>query len=89
MKKIDNGLVLTTCGGDGQFGYKKSLDQNNIINTMVEDNFKNENVDFLKYPFNIKGSDERQYSSQAFKINTITITKNKYYDIFLLSYLIR
>ena len=32
------------------------------------------------YPFSIRGSDERQYSSQAFRINTATITKDKYFE---------
>ena len=38
-------------------------------------------ADFDKnVPFDIHGSDERQFSSQAFRINTVTIAKSKYYD---------
>ena len=32
------------------------------------------------YSYLDRGSDERQYSSQAFNINTISITKDKYYE---------
>ena len=32
------------------------------------------------FPFDINGSDERQFSSQFFKINTCSIFKDKYYD---------
>ena len=33
-----------------------------------------------KYQFDIFGSDERQFSSQGFKINMASITKDKYYE---------
>jgi aminopeptidase-like protein len=80
MKGIDNGLVLTTCGGPGQYGYKQSWDKSNFINGMIEDVFKDNGIEFLTYPFDIHGSDERQYSSQGFKINCATISKDKYYE---------
>lgn len=80
MKDIQNGLVLTTCGGLGQYGYKQSWQKENFINEMVEDVFKENNIDFLTYPFDIHGSDERQYSSQGFKINCATISKDRYYE---------
>jgi len=80
MKDISNGLVLTTCGGPGQFGYKQSWEKDNFINQMVEDVFEENNLDFLTYLFDIHGSDERQYSSQGFKINCTTITKDRYYE---------
>ena len=80
MKAIDNGLVITTCGGLGDFGYKQSWEENNFINSMVEDVFKENQIDFLTYPFDIHGSDERQYSSQGFKINCATISKDRYYE---------
>ena len=80
MKNIKEGLVITTCGGPGKFGYKQSWDKNHSINNMIEDVFKEYNKDFITYPFDIHGSDERQYSSQAFRINCVTISKDKYYE---------
>lgn len=80
MKAIDNGLVITTCGGLGDFGYKQSWDEDNFINCMIEDLFRENQIDFLTYPFDIHGSDERQYSSQGFKINCATISKDRYYE---------
>jgi len=80
MKNIDNGLVITTCGGPGKFGYKQSFENNNFINSMIEEVFAENNLDFVAYPFDIHGSDERQYSSQGFKINCATISKDKYYE---------
>jgi aminopeptidase-like protein len=80
IKGIKNGLVITTCGGLGDFGYKQSWQQDNFINSMIEDVFKQNNVKFITYPFDIHGSDERQYSSQGFKINCATISKDRYYE---------
>ena len=80
MKNIKNGLILTTCGGLGQYGYKQSWQKDNFINEMIEDVFKENNIEFLTYPFDIHGSDERQYSSQGFKINCATISKDRYYE---------
>lgn len=80
MKAIKNGLVLTTCGGLGQYGYKQSWQKENFINEMIESVFKENSIDFITYPFDIHGSDERQYSSQGFKINCATISKDRYYE---------
>jgi aminopeptidase-like protein len=80
MKNIDSGFVVTTVGGNGKIGYKQSFDANHEINKIIEDVFIENKVDFITYPFDIRGSDERQYSSQGFRINTATITKDKYYE---------
>ena len=80
LKEIDVALVMTTCGGPGKFGYKQSWEKSHYINELVEQVFNSHETEYIKYPFDIHGSDERQYASQAFRINTITITKDKYYE---------
>jgi aminopeptidase-like protein len=80
MKRIDSGLVVTTVGGPGTFGYKQSFDREHPINAMIEEVFDEAGVEFVTYPFDIHGSDERQYSSQGFRINVASITKEKYYE---------
>lgn len=80
IKKIDHGLVISNVGGPGKFGYKQSFEQNSYINTAVEQVFKDNKKEYYTYPFDISGSDERQYSSQAFRVNTVSITKDKYYE---------
>jgi aminopeptidase-like protein len=80
MKKIRAGFVVTTVGGQGVFGYKQSHDKQDPINGIVEDVFRENHIEFLTYPFSLHGSDERQYSSQGFRINTVSITKDKYYE---------
>ena len=73
-------MVITTVGGPGKFGYKQSWQSEHQINRDIEKIFKQKRVNYIKYPFSIRGSDERQYSSQAFKLNMATITKDKYFE---------
>lgn len=80
MQKIDTGLVITTVGGPGKFGYKQSFDPDHAINRLIEDVFSETGMDYLTYPFDIHGSDERQYSSQCFRINAATICRDRYYE---------
>lgn len=80
MKQIDMGFVITTVGGPGKMGYKQSWQKDHMVNKMIEEVFKEAGHNFITYPFDIHGSDERQYSSQAFRINVATICKDKYYE---------
>ena len=80
MKSIDTGMVVTTVGGPGKFGYKQGFNINHSINAIIENIFNEEGIDYITYPFDIHGSDERQYSSQGFQINIASITKDRYYD---------
>ena len=80
MKEIDTGLVVTCVGGQGQYGYKQSYDKGAYINQLTEDVFNENDEGFKVYPFSVHGSDERQYSSQGFRINCVSICKDKYYD---------
>jgi aminopeptidase-like protein len=80
MKDIDTGLVITCVGGPGEYSYKQSLNSKHYINSLTEEVFREGGINFSTYPFDIHGSDERQYSSQRFRINTTTICKDKYYE---------
>ena len=37
MKKIKEGIVITTVGGKGKFGYKKTWDSNHWLNNLIEE----------------------------------------------------
>lgn len=80
MKNIKDGFVITTVGGPGKLGYKQSFDSSHCINKIIEQTFTDRRIDFVRYPFDVHGSDERQYSSQGFRINVATICKDKYYE---------
>jgi aminopeptidase-like protein len=80
MKKVQSGLVVTSVGGPGSFGYKQSYNPHHSVNALIEEVLVEEGIDFVTYPFDIHGSDERQYSSQGFRINVASLTKDKYYE---------
>jgi aminopeptidase-like protein len=80
MQKIDMGLVITTVGGPGLFGYKQSWQADHPINKMIETVLQEAGKPYKFYPFDIHGSDERQYSSPGFRINIATICKDRYYE---------
>ena len=80
MKKINGGYIPTTVAGPGKFGYKMTYQGDSDIDRVVMLTFNELGIDFIKYPFDINGSDERQYSSQAFRIPMGTICKDKYYE---------
>ena len=80
MRRIDVGLVITTVGGPGPFGYKQSWQAEHSINRLIEQVFRESGVEYRTYPFDVHGSDERQYSSQGFRINAATLCKDRYYE---------
>ena len=74
------GLVITTVGGPGPFSYKQSWEKDHVINKVIEKVFEEEKEDLIIHPFDVHGSDERQFSSPGFRINMSSIFKDKYYE---------
>ena len=74
------GFVLSTVAGPGKFGYKRSFLGDHLIDRAVRATFRELDLEYIEYPFDINGSDERQYSSPAFRIPMGTICKDKYYE---------
>ena len=75
---IEGGFVVSCVAGPDSFGYKKTYLGDHIIDKAIKYALRDKN--YITYPFEPIGSDERQYSSPAFKIPTSTITKSKYYE---------
>ena len=80
LENVMTGFVITTVGGPDKVSYKQSWDKNHWINYLVEKILYCERKEFITYPFDIHGSDERQYSSPPFRLNTISIFRSKYYE---------
>ena len=79
-KKLSGGFITSTVAGPGKFGYKRSFLSNHLIDRVVRKTFQELDLEYIEYPFDVNGSDERQYSSPAFRIPIGTITKSKYYE---------
>ncbi|KAF6246729.1 peptidase M28 [Nitrosopumilus sp. b3] len=80
MSKVDGGFVLTCVGGPSKFSYKETFLENCFIDKIVDESFKESNVDYIRYPFDINGSDESHFSAPYFRIPIGTICKDKYYE---------
>ncbi len=80
MQALDCGFVITCVAGRGPWGFKGSIHGEHRINRVVETVLREYEQPALRYPFDPHGSDERQYSSPGFRINTASITKDKYYE---------
>ncbi len=80
MRAVEEGFVISCVAGRGPHGYKASFNPSHRINRVVEEAFAARGMTPLRYAFDPHGSDERQYASPAFRINTATICKDKYYE---------
>lgn len=80
MKNVSGGFVITTVAGPGRLGFKHTFLGDHLIDRVVSRTFREEGLERNFFPFDIKGSDERQYSSQYFRIPMGTICKDKYYE---------
>ncbi len=77
---IAGGFLPSTVAGPGPFGYKRTFLGNSIIDRVVRQTFRELRLDYIEYPFDINGSDERQFSAPAFRIPIGMICKDKYYE---------
>jgi len=79
FKLIKCGVVVSCVGGPGKIYLKKSWNKNHFINLLAYKSLKKLSTKYISNEFDINGSDERQFSSIGFRLNTITISKNQYY----------
>ena len=79
FNNINTGFNISCVGGKGMFSVKQSVDKDHYINDLVIEVLKNK-IKFKLFPFDINGSDERQYSYFGNKLNIISLHKDKYYD---------
>jgi aminopeptidase-like protein len=80
FRNVVGGTVITTVGGPGRLGMKSSFDRNSPIERAARKAIGEFEPNWIEYPFVPDGSDERQYSSPGFRIPTVTICKDKYYE---------
>lgn len=80
MTKIDGGMIMSCCAGQGKFAYKESYLGDSLIDRAVRVVFRDANRELWHRPFAPDGSDERQYSMPAFRIPMGILAKDKFYD---------
>ena len=80
VRALTGGFVLTTVAGPGKFGYKRTFSGDSIMDRVVRLTFRELGLEFTEYPFDVNGSDERQYSTPGLRVPVGTICKDKYYE---------
>ena len=80
MKKINGGYVLTCVAGPNKFSYKPTFSENSFIDEIVDQTFKESEIDYTKYSFDVNGSDESHFSAPFFRIPVGTVCRDKYYE---------
>ena len=80
MQRLRGGWIPTTVAGPGPFGYKHTFRGDDLIDRVVLQTFREQGVEPILYPFDVNGSDEKQYSAPGFRIPVGTICKAKYYE---------
>jgi aminopeptidase-like protein len=80
VRAFAGGFVATTVAGPGHFGYKRTWRGDALIDRAVRLTFKELGLEYTEYPFEVNGSDERQYSTPGLRLPVGTICKDKYYE---------
>ncbi len=80
MRRLEAALVVATVAGPGPLGYKQSFLGTHLIDRAIRRSFAELGIEPLTYPFDVNGSDERQFSSPYFRIPCATICKDKYHE---------
>ena len=77
-KLLKAGLVVTCVGDSGSINYKKSKEENTLINNVVEHILKYSDYDYSIRDFSVMGSDERQYCSPGFNFPVGSLMRTPY-----------
>jgi aminopeptidase-like protein len=84
ITNVVGGYVLTCNAGPGRYEYKRSFLGNCKIDFISEEVLRETGKNFEISEFDIRGSDERQFSSPGFRIPIGVLTKSKFteYDYY-------
>lgn len=77
-EKIQAGYVLTCCGDNGPFVYKKSKRANSLADRVAEHVLAKQQLSYEVIAFSVGGSDERQYCSPGFNLPVGSLTRSMY-----------
>ncbi len=80
VRALTGGFVATTVAGPGRFGYKRTFRGDSVMDRVARLTFRELGLEFNEYPFDVNGSDERQYSTPGLRVPVGTICKDKYYE---------
>lgn len=80
LKSVKGGFVLTCCGTNSPFVYKKSRQENSLTDIIAEHVLKHSSITHSIIDFDPIGSDERQYCSPGFNLAIGSLMRSKYHE---------
>ncbi|MDF2452225.1 MAG: hypothetical protein K0S26_1729 [Bacteroidota bacterium] len=80
IQNVKAGYVLTCCGTDKPFVFKKSRRENSLADEMALHVLKHSGKKYSVLDFDPLGSDERQYCSPGFNLPVASLMRSKYHD---------
>lgn len=80
LNNVKAGFVLTCCGTDKPFVYKRSRHETSQTDLIAEHVLKHSNKIYSIIDFDPIGSDERQYCSPGFDLAVGSLMRSKYHD---------
>jgi aminopeptidase-like protein len=75
---LDAGYVITCCGTDAPFVYKRSKQDNSLADRVAEHVLRHGATEYKVIPFSVGGSDERQYCSPGFNLPVGSLMRSMY-----------
>ena len=72
------GYVMTCCGDNAPFIYKRSKNENSLTDRLAHHVLKHQKLKYKSIPFSVGGSDERQYCSPGFNMPVGSLTRSIY-----------
>lgn len=77
-ENVKAGYVVTCCGTSGKFTYKKSKAENSLADRIAENVLKYSSFEHKIIPFDVGGSDERQYCAPGFNMPVGSLMRTMY-----------
>jgi aminopeptidase-like protein len=80
IENVKAGYVITCCGTNKPFVFKKSRQENSIADAAALNVLKHSNKKYTAINFDPLGSDERQYCSPGFNLPVGSLMRSKYHE---------
>lgn len=80
LKHVKGGFVLTCCGTNKPFVYKRSRQETSLTDIIAEHVLRNSSKEYSLIDFDPIGSDERQYCSPGFNLAIGSLMRSKYHE---------
>jgi aminopeptidase-like protein len=77
-KNVIGGFNLTCVGDERDYSYISSKYENSHSDKAIIETYKKLNINYKKYNFLKRGSDERQYNSPGVDLGIVTISRTKF-----------